>query len=91
MDLKEAIEVLKIEAGCAGLDKSNGYSNENTDRFISACEIAVSVMEGENVYRRALEKIEEIVWDYDEFKNTDSVVGEIRVEVDKVLEKHKEV
>lgn len=53
MDYKKAIEVLANEIGCVDLDTNNrGYIDESEQKFMDACNTAISAMEELQEYHK---------------------------------------
>lgn len=48
MDLQKAIEILKIEKGCAELDISNDRGNNRTQNFVDAVNCILDTLELEH-------------------------------------------
>ena len=97
MDYKKAIEVLANEIGCVDLDTNNrGYINESEQKFMDACNTAISAMEELQEYHKTGLSFKQVADTIFELGATKRVLGHYQQlgtleEVREAVEKQRKV
>lgn len=97
MDYKKAIEVLANEIGCVDLDTNNrGYIDESEQKFMDACNTAISAMEELQEYHKTGLSFKQVADTIFELGATKRVLGHYQQlgtleEVREAVEKQRKV